>query len=251
MAKSFLENFLSNAVKAADKAIKEAAKERKRQEKEVQKQLIQIERERTRQEKEIKNAKLKSLNTVCIDIETAKKYSPYSDSLRNAVTNSILKDSSSVEVKQPTLDRAIAKYDKQKAKDEMLSKSAELNNRGKSFEESGDIDAAIQVYEDNVSLGYPATYSYQRLMTLYRKNKEYSNEIRIIKKAISVFSKENNRRAKKAIRANPELANHIEDALSNGEKVMGLDGKFYVFIPYNINKYKERLKKVVQLKNNK
>lgn len=246
--KSFLGNFLSSAAKAADKAIKEAAKERKRQEKENLKRLLLIERERVRQEKEIKKAKLNSLNTVCIDIETAKKYSSYSDSLKNAVTNSILKDSTSVEVKKSTLDRAITKYDKQKAKDEKLSKCAELNNLGKSYEESGNIEAAIQVYEENISLGYPATHSYQRLMTIYRKNKEFSEEIRVIKKAISVFTKENNRRAKKAIKANPELAYSIENALSNCEKVMGVDSRFYIFVPYDTNKYRERLEKAILLK---
>lgn len=245
--KSFLGNFLSAATKAADKAIKEATKERKRQEKETQKRFLLIERERVRQERET----LKSLNTVCIDIETAQKYSPYSNSLRNAVTNSILKGSTSVEVKQSTLDRTITKYDKQKAKDEKLSKCAELNNLGKSYEESGNIEAAIQVYEENISLGYPATHSYQRLMTLYRKNKEYSKEIKVIKKAISVFTKENNRRAKKAIKTNPELAYFIEEALSNNENVMGIDGKSYIFVPYDTNKYRERLEKVVQLKNKK
>lgn len=242
--KFFLGNFLSSAAKAADKTIKEAAKEHKRQEKETQKRLLLIERERVRQEKKT----LKSLNTVCINIETAQKYSPYSNSLRNAVTNSILKGSTSVEVKQSTLDRAITKYDKQKAKDEKLSKCAELNNLGKSYEESGDIEAAIQVYEENISLGYPATHSYQRLMTLYRKSKEYSKEIKVIKKAISVFTKENNRRAKKAIKTNPELTYFIEEALSNSEKVMGIDGRSYIFVPYDTNKYRERLEKVVQLK---
>ena len=97
-------------------------------------------------------------------------------------------------------------------------------------------------------MGYPATHSYQRLMTLYRKSKEYSKEIKVIKKAISVFTKENNRRAKKAIKTNPELTYFIEEALSNSEKVMGIDGRSYIFVPYDTNKYRERLEKVVQLK---
>ena len=85
-------------------------------------------------------------------------------------------------------------------------------------------------------------------MTIYRKNKEYSEEIRVIKKAIAIFTKENNRRAKKAIKANPEFAYSIENALSNSEKVMGIDGRSYIFVPYDINKYRERLEKAILLK---
>lgn len=135
--------------------------------------------------------------------------------------------------------------------DDKLSKCAELNNLGISYEKMGDIDAAIQVYEENISLGYPATHSFDRLMILYRKNKEYAKEIKVIKKAISVFTKENKKRARRAIKENPELSFYINEALIKCEKVMGPDGRFYAFVPYEVNKYKDRLEKAIQLKKKK
>lgn len=70
-----------------------------------------------------------------------------------------------------------------------LTETAAANNKGIDMEKKGDIDGAIAVYEENISKGYPATHSYQRLMILYRKRGDYDNEIRVIKAAINVFCK--------------------------------------------------------------
>lgn len=74
-------------------------------------------------------------------------------------------------------------------KDKRLADCAKLNNQGIAYEKSGNIDAAIRVYEQNISSNspYPATHSFDRLMILYRKQKDYRNEIRIIEKAIKTF----------------------------------------------------------------
>lgn len=69
----------------------------------------------------------------------------------------------------------------------MLNKTAELNNRGIIYEKSGRISQAIKVYEECAALGYDATHAYDRLMILYRKAKDYNNEIRIIKRALEIF----------------------------------------------------------------
>lgn len=74
-------------------------------------------------------------------------------------------------------------------KDKQLANCAELNNKGVAYEKSGNIDAAIRAYEQNIASDspYPATYSFDRLMVLYRKKKDYKNEIRVIEKAIKIF----------------------------------------------------------------
>lgn len=68
-----------------------------------------------------------------------------------------------------------------------LSETVNNNNIGIAFEKSGNIDSAIEAYERNLDIAYPALHSYERLMVLYRKEKRYDDEIRVIEKAINDF----------------------------------------------------------------
>lgn len=83
------------------------------------------------------------------------------------------------------LDKRLAE---RKAKDKALSDCARLNNKGKEYEKAGKIALAIRTYENNIAGNcYPATYSFDRLMVLYRKRKEYDKELAVIEKALVVF----------------------------------------------------------------
>lgn len=83
------------------------------------------------------------------------------------------------------LDKRLAE---RKAKDKALSDCARLNNKGKEYEKAGKITLAIRTYEKNISGDcYPATHSFERLMVLYRKQKEYDKELAVIEKALMVF----------------------------------------------------------------
>ncbi|MBP3904154.1 exonuclease domain-containing protein [Turicibacter sp.] len=59
----------------------------------------------------------------------------------------------------------------------------------KKFEESGEIDEAINVYEECVHLKCKDNIPYDRLIILYRKKRQKENEIRILKLAIEIFNK--------------------------------------------------------------
>lgn len=72
---------------------------------------------------------------------------------------------------------------------ERVNKVAELNNLGKEYESKGLVNLAIKAYEANVADGYTATHSFDRLMVIYRKAKDYKNEERIIRRGIVVFKK--------------------------------------------------------------
>lgn len=72
-------------------------------------------------------------------------------------------------------------------RDELLNETARLNNVGIALEKEGRIDEAIETYENNISLGYKATHSFDRLRILYRKRKDYENMIRVIKREGEVF----------------------------------------------------------------
>ena len=74
------------------------------------------------------------------------------------------------------------------AKELQLNDCVERNNKGTELEKAGKISEAIALYEENIKPGcYPALHSFDRLLVIYRKNKDYKNELRVCKRAISVF----------------------------------------------------------------
>ncbi|WP_092113501.1 hypothetical protein [Prevotella sp. KH2C16] len=86
------------------------------------------------------------------------------------------------------LDELEAKRVERKKRTEKLYKCVELNNKGIKLEKQGKISEAISVYEDNIKGDcYPARHSFDRLLVLYRKAKDYESEKRVAIKAISLF----------------------------------------------------------------
>ena len=79
---------------------------------------------------------------------------------------------------------------KQIEKKRILEECVSRNNRGIAFEKAGDIDAAVKLYEENIKPGcYPAMHSFDRLLVIYRRNGDYKNELRVCKRAVTVFKK--------------------------------------------------------------
>lgn len=106
------------------------------------------------------------------------------------ITSAILKGEDKVPVLAKQLTSLRAKLATYKEQQQQLAKCAELNNKGMECERWGDIAGAIQAYEENVQLGYPAHHAYKRLLVLYRKAKDYKNELRIAQRACRVFPKD-------------------------------------------------------------
>lgn len=124
--------------------------------------------------------------------------------------------------------------------------SSRLIHIGQSLEKEGMIDEAIAVYEKSILSKLPATIPYDRLMVLYRKKKDYVNEIRIIKDAISVFMAENERRAGRVTEGDSSLYNEVMQALETNESIRYDDGK-WAFVQYNVMDYITRLEKAKKL----
>lgn len=66
-------------------------------------------------------------------------------------------------------------------------KDSERNQKGKELEALGDINAAIETYEQNVTILSPAPFPYKRLALIYKKNKDVENEIRVLKALLSIL----------------------------------------------------------------
>lgn len=128
----------------------------------------------------------------------------------------------------------------------LLQDTAARNDKGIAYEKAGRVNEAIDVYEENIADGYPALHAFDRLMKIYRRLKNYENEIRVIERAIEVFSAENESRANRAKTDEPQLADRINLALQSCEKVMGSHG-FYCFVPYDVVAMQNRLRKAKTL----
>lgn len=72
-----------------------------------------------------------------------------------------------------------------------LTQDVANNLNGIEAEKSDETDEAIRMYEQNVAAGFDGSHPYKRLAIIYRKQKKYDDEIRVLKAAIKVFSKAN------------------------------------------------------------
>jgi hypothetical protein len=131
-----------------------------------------------------------------------------------------------------------------------LSKTVELNQTGKRLEKEGKINEAIQCYEENIKLGYPAMHSYDRLVVLYHRIKDYENEKRMCLSIQNVFGKENDIRLRRAVsrEENKDLIDLIMEAHKDNKPLFVEGRKLVVYNPYATKKYQMRYEK---LKSNK
>lgn len=119
----------------------------------------------------------KYINGAAMDSETYDKYE-----------EAILEGISYVWVEKVRIDAMKKKAALFIKNSQILALTASLNNEGIKLEKDGDIDGAIASYERNISIGNAAHHSYQRLLVLYRKRKDYQNELRVIERACAVFN---------------------------------------------------------------
>jgi tetratricopeptide (TPR) repeat protein len=59
--------------------------------------------------------------------------------------------------------------------------------KAREAENEGDVQKAIELYEDAIAQHPVVELPYTRLMILYRKEKKYKDELRIINKALAVY----------------------------------------------------------------
>ncbi|GHT63127.1 hypothetical protein FACS189451_09250 [Bacteroidia bacterium] len=106
-----------------------------------------------------------------------------------ALQQKLLDGATKVTITTSTIEMLDNLLAEKKAEDKRLLQCSSLNNKGSEYEKQGKINLAIKTYEKNIGVDcYPASHSFNRLMVLYRKEKYYDNEIRVINRAIDVFS---------------------------------------------------------------
>lgn len=78
-------------------------------------------------------------------------------------------------------------------RDELMYRTVARNNFGHKSETNGRIEDAVAAYEENIAEGYAATFSFDRLMVIYHKRRDYANEVRVINRALEVFNAANHK----------------------------------------------------------
>ncbi len=69
----------------------------------------------------------------------------------------------------------------------MALKIEERNDAARKAEQDGNLEKAIKLYEQNIKEDYADEFAFERLMIIYRQQKEYRNELRVINRGIEVF----------------------------------------------------------------
>lgn len=151
-------------------------------------------------------------------------------------------------IPQSEIDKWEEEKERQNARDQRIALTAERNNQGTAFEKAGDIEGAIEQYEQNVSDRVTATQSYDRLMILYRRQKKFKDEIRVIDIANEVFTEVNEVRYRNAA-TKPENRKYLAELQTAMEECRGVknDEGWYIFSPYPVMKWILRREKVEAL----
>jgi hypothetical protein len=121
----------------------------------------------------------------------------------------------------------------------------ERNDAARRAEQAGDISKAIKLYEQNIRENYADRVAFDRLMVIYRKQKDYKDELRVINRGVELFKENMKEHLKNS------LPRHVDEKkierLSNAiMKGTGLKNKSPHF-PDPIDKWIKR-KEIVQKK---
>jgi hypothetical protein len=118
---------------------------------------------------------------------------------------------------------------------------AERNKAAMEAEEHGGFDQAISLYEQNIKEPVADQFAYDRLMILYRKQKAYKEELRVIKKGIQVFKEQAKQVLKNNIarKKNKSELEKLSNAFMKGTGLIDKKGN-ETHIPEPINKWTKR-----------
>lgn len=121
----------------------------------------------------------------------------------------------------------------------------ERNRMAKEAEEDGDTNKAIRFYEQNIREDYADKFAFERLMIIYRKQKEYKDELRVIKRGIDVFQQSFKNRVKQSL--SKRVGDRKLEQLSNAILKISGQKKEELSFPDPVGKWLKR-KEVVEKK---
>ena len=66
-------------------------------------------------------------------------------------------------------------------------KIEERNDEARWAEQGGNLNRAIKLYEQNIKENFADKFAFERLMIIYRKQKDFKNELRVINRGVELF----------------------------------------------------------------
>lgn len=131
------------------------------------------------------------------------------------ISDAIVEGRSRVKVYDDELAEIIKHKEKNEDFDRRLFDAVHLNNVGKESEKSGDIKKAISLYERNILPGtYFTLHPYHRLCVLYRRQKDFDNEIRVIEAVLSRFDPKSESKERQLFAERLEKARKYKEQLN-------------------------------------
>ena len=132
--------------------------------------------------------------------------------------------------------------------DEILDIMVDRNNKGIELEKKGDIESAIKLYEQNVADEFFGTHSYDRLAIIYRKRKQFDDEIRILKRKILIFEKINQEGLHHFLEhCSKDYPKELIEKAKSFKQIRDTKRRV-IFNPYPIDDYQKKLEKAKILK---
>jgi len=131
---------------------------------------------------------------------------------------------------------------------EILDIMVDRNNKGIELEKKGDIENAIKLYEQNVDDKFFGTHPYDRLAIIYRKRKKFDDEIRILKRKISIFEKINQEGLHYFLEhCSKDYPKELIEKAKSFKQICDTKGRV-ISNPYPVDNYRKRLEKAKILK---
>jgi tetratricopeptide (TPR) repeat protein len=116
--------------------------------------------------------------------------------------------------------------------------SPKITDDGIKAEREGDLELAATLYERAIKEKPADEFSYNRLMIVYRKLKQYKNELRVINKAIKNFKEAHAKKAGKGLRKNSTIGK-LSTALMKSAGLLDKKGNV-VYVPEPIASWEKR-----------
>ena len=121
---------------------------------------------------------------------------------------------------------------------QIIRTTEEIINKAREAEVDNDLPRAAELYEKAIKANKADEEPYDRLMIIYRKLKEYKNELRVIDTGIKFYESLNKKKLEKRLGNNKKLL-QLSNALA---KTTGLTDKKgeSTFYPEPIGRWKKR-----------
>jgi tetratricopeptide (TPR) repeat protein len=123
-----------------------------------------------------------------------------------------------------------------------------LQQTGKGLEAEGETAKAIALYEKEIGKASIDIFPYQRLIIIYHKQKDYREELRILKKGIDMLTRSLKEKQDKVFGGKPKRRSLLDLSKKMAQRMGLLDRKGeQLLLPEPLNKWLTR-KKMVERK---